>query len=56
MARYDAVTVNSGWRYFGELSVEGTAEVLGVAPITAEQGKAWLDRELAKTAAGEKGQ
>jgi RNA polymerase sigma factor (TIGR02999 family) len=37
-------------RYFGGLSVEETAEVLGVAPITVirhwNMAKAWLKREL----------
>jgi RNA polymerase sigma factor (TIGR02999 family) len=37
-------------RYFGGLSVEETAEVLGVAPITIardwKMAKAWLAREL----------
>ena len=40
-------------RYFGGLSVEETAEVLGVAPITVirewNKAKAWLYRELSKT-------
>ncbi|MBC7930810.1 MAG: sigma-70 family RNA polymerase sigma factor [Rubrivivax sp.] len=39
-------------RYFGGLSVEETAEVLGVAPITVirdwNTAKAWLLRELSK--------
>jgi RNA polymerase sigma factor (TIGR02999 family) len=42
-------------RYFGGLSVEETAEVLGVAPITVirewNKAKAWLYRELSKTVA-----
>jgi len=40
-------------RYFGGLSVEETAEVLGVASITVirewNKAKAWLYRELSKT-------
>jgi DNA-directed RNA polymerase specialized sigma subunit len=39
-------------RYFGGLSVEETAEVLGVAPITIirewNKAKAWLYRELSE--------
>ena len=39
-------------RYFGGLSVEETAEVLGIAPITVmrewNKAKAWLCRELLK--------
>ena len=39
-------------RYFGGLSVEETAEVLGLAPITVmrewNKAKAWLYRELSK--------
>jgi RNA polymerase sigma factor (TIGR02999 family) len=39
-------------RYFGGLSVEETAEVIGVAPITVmrewNKAKAWLYRELRK--------
>jgi len=40
-------------RYFGGLTVEETAEVLGLAPITVmrewNKAKAWLYRELSKT-------
>jgi RNA polymerase sigma factor (TIGR02999 family) len=39
-------------RYFGGLSVEETAEVLGIAPITVmrewNKAKAWLYRELSR--------
>ncbi len=42
-------------RYFGGLSVEETAEVLGLAPITVmrewNKAKAWLYRELSKSVA-----
>ena len=42
-------------RYFGGLSVEETAEVLEVAPITVirewNKAKAWLYRELSRTVA-----
>jgi RNA polymerase sigma factor (TIGR02999 family) len=42
-------------RYFGGLSVEETAEVLGLAPITVirewNKAKAWLYRELSRTVA-----
>ena len=45
-------------RYFGGLSVEETAEVLGIATITVmrewNKAKAWLYRELSKTAASNK--
>ena len=45
-------------RYFGGLSVEETAEVLGIAAITVmrewNKAKAWLYRELSKTAASNK--
>jgi len=39
-------------KFFGGLSVEETAEVLGVAPVTVmrewAKAKAWLYRELSK--------
>jgi DNA-directed RNA polymerase specialized sigma24 family protein len=39
-------------RYFGGLSVEETAEVLGISPETAKRdwkiAKAWLLRELSR--------
>jgi RNA polymerase sigma-70 factor (ECF subfamily) len=45
-------------RYFGGLSVEETAEVLGLAPITVirewNKAKTWLYRELSKTVASDK--
>ena len=45
-------------RYFGGLSVEETAEVLGLAPITVmrewNKSKAWLYRELSKSVASGK--
>ena len=43
-------------RYFGGLSIEETAEVLGVSVPTVNRGwraaKAWLSKELARGAAG----
>ena len=45
-------------RYFGGLTVEETAEVLGVAPITVirewNKAKAWLYRELSKKVTSDK--
>ena len=45
-------------RYFGGLSVEETAEVLGLAPITVmrewNKAKAWLYRELSKSVTSDK--
>ncbi len=44
-------------RNFGGLSVEETADVLKVSPVTVmrdwSMAKAWLHRELSKTAASE---
>jgi len=41
-------------RYFAGASVEETAEVLGVSPITVKRdwqvAKAWLHREMSRTA------
>ena len=45
-------------RYFGGLSVEETAEVLGISTITVmrewNKAKAWLYRELSKKVASNK--
>lgn len=44
-------------RFFGGLSVEETAEVVGISPVTVMRdikfAKAWLAREMSKTAGGE---
>ena len=43
-------------RYFGGLSIEETAQVLGVSPATVKRdwrmARAWLHRELSSHAAG----
>ncbi len=44
-------------RYFGGLTIEETAEVLGVSPITVKRdwamARAWLYRELTGSRTGE---
>jgi RNA polymerase sigma factor (TIGR02999 family) len=44
-------------RYFGGLSIEETAEVLGISPATVKRewtmAKAWLHREISKTSSQE---
>jgi RNA polymerase sigma factor (TIGR02999 family) len=46
-------------KFFGGLSVEETAEVLKLSPVTVmrewSKAKAWLYRELSRTVAGENG-
>jgi RNA polymerase sigma factor (TIGR02999 family) len=46
-------------KFFGGLSVEETAEVLKLSPVTVmrewSKAKAWLYRELSRTGTGEKG-